>query len=256
MADFVVEAHGIRKSFGPLPVLNGVDLAVSKGEVVVLMGPSGSGKTTLIRCLNLLEEPDAGRLSLCGCAFECGPRRGNRARARLTQRMRQRTAMVFQHFNLFPHMTALGNVIEGARFVRRLSGEDAAALGERLLARVGLADKRDEYPARLSGGQKQRIAIARALAMEPEVILFDEPTSALDPELRAEVLDVIKELAGEGMTMVVVTHESHFAREVADRIVFMDGGVVAETAAPEKFFTDPAHPRARAFLRLVDPGHG
>ena len=199
MADFMVEAQGIRKAFGPLPVLNGVDLAVSKSEVVVLMGPSGSGKTTLIRCLNLLEEPDAGRLSLCGCAFECGP---------------------------------------------RLSREDAAALGERLLARVGLADKRDEYPARLSGGQKQRIAIARALAMEPEVILFDEPASALDPELRAEVLDVIKELAGEGMTMVVVTHESHFAREVADRIVFMDGGVVAEEAAPEKFFTDPVNPRA------------
>ncbi|EHR61339.1 amino acid ABC transporter ATP-binding protein [Saccharomonospora cyanea] len=252
MTAATIELTGIHKAFGDLEVLRGVDLSVERGEVVVLMGPSGSGKTTLVRCMNLLEEPDAGHVRICDCAFQCGVRRDRRGRARLMQQARQRTGMVFQQFNLFPHMTALENVIEGPRQVRRLPGAEAVSLGERLLDRVGLADKRDVYPSRLSGGQKQRVAIARALAMEPQVVLFDEPTSALDPELHAEVLQVIRELAADGMTMVIVTHETHFARDVADRIVFMDGGVVVEEAAPETFFTRPAKERVRSFLRLVD----
>ncbi|MFF5992365.1 MULTISPECIES: amino acid ABC transporter ATP-binding protein [Prauserella] len=247
-----IELTGIHKAFGELEVLRGVDLSVERGEVVVLMGPSGSGKTTLVRCMNLLEEPDSGHVRICDCAFSCGASRDGRGRARLMQRARQQTGMVFQQFNLFPHMTALGNVIEGPRQVRKLPTAEAIALGERLLDRVGLADKRDVHPSRLSGGQKQRVAIARALAMEPEVVLFDEPTSALDPELHAEVLEVIQELAGDGMTMVIVTHETHFAREVADRIVFMDGGVVVEDATAEAFFTRPSKERVRTFLRLVD----
>ncbi|UUV30006.1 amino acid ABC transporter ATP-binding protein [Amycolatopsis roodepoortensis] len=251
MSDFTIELTGIRKSFGELDVLRDVNLTVERGEVIVLMGPSGSGKTTLVRCMNLLEEPDAGHIRICGCEFECGTRR-DRGRKRLEQRARTHAGMVFQQFNLFPHMTALGNVIEGPRQVRKLSEAQAKELGERLLDRVGLADKSGEYPSRLSGGQKQRVAIARALAMEPEVVLFDEPTSALDPELHAEVLDVIQSLAREGMTMVIVTHETHFAREVADRIVFMDGGVIVEEATPDVFFTRPLQERARSFLRLVD----
>ncbi|SFB56664.1 amino acid ABC transporter ATP-binding protein, PAAT family [Amycolatopsis marina] len=252
MTTTTIELSGICKAFGDLEVLRGVDLSVERGEVVVLMGPSGSGKTTLVRCMNLLEEPDAGHVRICDCAFECGTRRDRRGRAKLMQRARQRTGMVFQQFNLFPHMTALGNVIEGPHQVRKLPMPEAVALGERLLERVGLADKRDVHPSRLSGGQKQRVAIARALAMDPEAVLFDEPTSALDPELHAEVLEVIQELAADGMTMVIVTHETHFAREVANRIVFMDGGVVVEEASPETFFTRPSKERVRSFLRLVD----
>jgi ABC-type polar amino acid transport system ATPase subunit len=251
MSTNVIELNEIYKSFGKLDVLRGVDLTVERGEVVVLMGPSGSGKTTLARCINLLEEPDSGRLRVCGCEFECGSTRRKRARSQLAQQVRRRTGMVFQQFNLFPHMTALENVIEGPRQVRKASMAEAIDMGERLLSRVGLEDKRDEYPSRLSGGQKQRVAIARALAMEPEVVLFDEPTSALDPELHAEVLEVIRELASEGMTMVIVTHETHFARQVADRIVFMDGGVIVEESSPEVFFTRPSQERARSFLRLV-----
>lgn len=252
MAEIPVRVHELRKRFGELEVLKGIDLSVSRGEVVVLMGPSGSGKTTLIRCMNLLEEPDSGQVEICGCSFECGVRKHKRQRIRLVQQARWRTAMVFQHFNLFPHMTALANVIEGARYIRSLSKEQAVELGEKLLDRVGLAAKRDEYPSRLSGGQKQRVAIARALAMEPEVVLFDEPTSALDPELRAEVLHVMRELADDGLTMVVVTHETHFARELADRVVLMEGGVVLEEAEPSVFFTNPSNPRTRSFLRLLE----
>nr|WP_308284356.1 amino acid ABC transporter ATP-binding protein [Pseudonocardia oceani] len=229
-----------------------MDLTVQRGEVVVIMGSSGSGKTTLLRCMNLLEEPDEGRVQICGCTIDCGDRKRSRVRRQQVQRARQRTGMVFQQFNLFPHLTALGNVIEGAVQARGLPRARAVELGERLLDRVGLADKRDEHPARLSGGQKQRVAIARALAMEPEVVLFDEPTSALDPELHNEVLAVIRELAADGMTLVIVTHETQFAREVADRIVFMDGGVIVEEATPEQFFTRPAHARARSFLQLVE----
>ena len=244
---------GIHKCFGDNQVLRGVDLAVNRGEVAVIMGCSGSGKTTLLRCMNLLEEPDSGQVSICGCTLGCGARmKGERGRRRQVQRARRNTAMVFQHFNLFPHKTALQNVIEGPAYILGLTRSDAVGLGERLLDRVGLADKRDEYPARLSGGQKQRVAIARALAMQPQVVLFDEPTSALDPELRHEVLAVMRGLAEEGMTMVIVTHETQFAREVADHIVFMDGGVILEQAPPEAFFTRPTHARAKSFLRLVE----
>ncbi|WP_433418044.1 amino acid ABC transporter ATP-binding protein [Microtetraspora malaysiensis] len=237
----IVSVRDLHKRFGDLEVLKGVDLDVERGEVVVVMGPSGSGKTTLIRCLNLLEVPDAGAVRICG----------HELTKRSAREVRRRTAMVFQQFNLFPHMTALQNVMEGPLSVRRVPRAQAEPQARELLARVGLADKCDCYPAKLSGGQKQRVAIARALAMKPEVILFDEPTSALDPELHAEVLQVMRELAREGMTMVVVTHETAFAREVADRVVFMDGGTVISQGPPSSFFTDPDHPRVRAFLRLV-----
>ncbi|OZM79982.1 amino acid ABC transporter ATP-binding protein [Pseudonocardia sp. MH-G8] len=247
-----VQVEGIRKRFGRTEVLAGVDLTVQRGEVVVIMGSSGSGKTTLLRCMNLLEEPDEGRVSICGCVVQCGRRVRGRKHRQQVQLARQRTGMVFQQFNLFPHLTALDNVIEGACHARGLPRTQAVPLGERLLDRVGLAAKRDEHPARLSGGQKQRVAIARALAMEPEVVLFDEPTSALDPELHDEVLAVIRELAADGMTMVIVTHETQFARDVADRVVFMDGGVIVEQSSPEVFFTRPTNVRARSFLRLVE----
>jgi cystine transport system ATP-binding protein len=255
---YQIEVEGLRKRFGRLEVLRGIDLAVRHGEVVVVMGRSGSGKTTLIRCMNLLEEPDAGRVRICGLEVGCGAGARGRARARCIREIRMRAGMVFQQFNLFPHMTALGNVIEGPITVKGMPRAEAIALGEALLGRVGLADKRDEYPSRLSGGQKQRVAIARALAMQPAVMLFDEPTSALDPELHDEVLQAMRALARDGMTMVVVTHEIRFAQEVADRVVFMDGGLVVEEAPPSEFFSRPQHPSARAFLRLVahQPGAG
>ena len=250
--DCTVRVADVHKRFGSLEVLKGVSLGVRRGEVIVVMGPSGSGKTTLIRCMNLLEEPDSGTVSVCGRTISCGPGSRGRERAREIREIRTRAAMVFQQFNLFPHMTALENVIEGPLSVRGLPRPDAVSLGERLLERVGLAEKRNEHPARLSGGQKQRVAIARALAMEPEVILFDEPTSALDPELHLEVLQVIRELADDGMTMVVVTHEVQFAREVADRVVFMADGLILEEAPPAEFFANPRHARARTFLHLVE----
>ena len=251
-SDCQIRVSGLHKRFGSLAVLSGIDLTVQRGEVVVIMGPSGSGKTTLIRCMNFLEEPDAGEVTVCGIGVPCGHHRRGRERARQIREIRKRAGMVFQQFNLFPHMTALENVIAGALSVRRVPRAQAVALGERLLARVGLADKRDQYPARLSGGQKQRVAIARALAMEPEVVLFDEPTSALDPELHEEVLQTMRELARDGMTMVVVTHEVRFAHDVADRVLFMDGGVILEEAPAREFFAAPKHARARSFLRLVE----
>lgn len=252
--DCQIRVEGLHKKFNRLEVLKGVDLTIKRGEVIVVMGPSGSGKTTLIRCINFLETPDAGRVVVCGLEVPgaSGKQLGIGERKRRIREIRLRAAMVFQQFNLFPHLTVLGNVIEGPIQVRRMPRTDAIALGERLLARVGLAAKRDEYPARLSGGQKQRVAIARALAMEPEVILFDEPTSALDPELHEEVLQTMRELARDGMTMVVVTHEVRFAQDVADRVVFMDGGVILEDAPAAEFFARPKHPRVCAFLRLVD----
>jgi cystine transport system ATP-binding protein len=251
-----VQVRGLSKRFGQLEVLKRIDLTIHRGEVVVIMGPSGSGKTTLLRCINFLEEPDAGTVTVCGLEVPCGGKTGGRDRSRRIREIRMRAGMVFQQFNLFPHMTALGNVIEGPITVRRMRRADAVALGERLLARVGLADKRDEYPSRLSGGQKQRVAIARALAMEPEVVLFDEPTSSLDPELHEEVLQAMRGLARDGMTMIVVTHETRFARDVADRVLFMDGGAILEEAPTSEFFDRPKHPRARAFLNLVDHAAG
>ncbi|MEU6409209.1 amino acid ABC transporter ATP-binding protein [Microbispora sp. NPDC046933] len=246
-----IDAHGLHKRFGDLQVLKSVDLSVHSGEVVVVMGPSGSGKTTLLRCLNLLEQPDAGIVTVRGRTVDCSVRGAGRGQARLVRDIRIRTAMVFQHYNLFPHMTVLQNVVEGPLSVRRLPRPYAQEVGERLLERVGLADKRDEYPSRLSGGQKQRVAIARALAMDPEVVLLDEPTSSLDPELRAEVLQVLRDLARRGMTMVIVTHEIAFAREVADRVLFMDNGYILEEQAPQTFFSDPANTRVRSFLRVM-----
>jgi ABC-type polar amino acid transport system ATPase subunit len=251
-ADVQIHATGITKRFGGLTVLRDVDFSVHKGEVVVLMGVSGSGKTTLIRCLNLLEEPDAGSLDICGIAIECGAKKQSRDRRERVHQVRTQVGMVFQAFHLFPHKTALENVIEGPIVVKKMSRGEAVALGTDLLNQVGLGDKCDTYPSRLSGGQKQRVAIARALAMHPQVVLFDEPTSALDPELHEEVLRVMRKLAADGMTMVVVTHETGFARDVADRVLFLDDGQVVEEAPAKQFFERPEHPRARAFLRMVE----
>jgi L-cystine transport system ATP-binding protein len=245
-----VRAENLHKRFGKLEVLKGISLSVNKGEVVVVMGPSGSGKTTLIRCLNFLEEPEEGNVMIC--SLEVRSQDKGRERAARIRALRTKAAMVFQSFNLFPHMTALGNVIEGPVQVLKVPQAEANAQGLKLLAKVGLEHKANEFPSRLSGGQKQRVAIARALAMNPEVVLFDEPTSALDPELHEEVLQTMRTLANEGMTMIVVTHEIKFAREVADRVIFMDGGVIVEEAPPAEFFANPKHPRSKAFLRLVE----
>jgi len=245
----MIKATGLVKEYGGHRVLDGIDLSVAEGEIVVLLGPSGSGKSTLLRCLNGLEQLTDGSVEVAGTRVEAGMKRGERdARFRA---IRRRTGMVFQQFNLYPHKTALGNVTEALRIVAKMPKTQADAEGERLLARVGLADKRDAYPSRLSGGQQQRVAIARALAPGPAVMLFDEPTSALDPELVGEVLDVMRELAREGMTMIVVTHEIKFARQVASRIVFLDGGSIVEEADPETFFTSPASERARRFIRQL-----
>ena len=249
----VITVLGLVKSFGANKVLQGVDFSVRKGEVVVIMGPSGSGKTTLLRSLNFLELPDAGSITVCGTEVSRdGSPKLSREDQKKIKAIRQRTAMVFQSFNLFPHRTALENVTEGLISVRHIKKSDAVERGMRLLERVGLAAKANEYPARLSGGQKQRVAIARGLAMEPEVILFDEPTSALDPALREDVLVVMRELARDGMTMLVVTHEVRFAQDVADRVVFMDGGVVVEDTTPEAFFGGTGSPRVRQFLNLIE----
>ncbi|WP_198082983.1 amino acid ABC transporter ATP-binding protein [Variovorax sp. E3] len=248
---FPVQVRNLAKSFGANNVLRQIDLTVSRGEVVVIMGPSGSGKTTLIRSLNFLEMPDRGTVRMCGIEIaDAGPKPSAETRRRMRE-IRRRTAMVFQSFNLFPHMTAVENVIEGMVSVQGLRKAAALPRGRELLAQVGLLEKADEYPGRLSGGQKQRVAIARALAMNPEVILFDEPTSALDPELRGEVLKVMRDLAGKGMTMLVVTHETHFARDVADRIIFMEGGVIVDDAPPAQFFGPATSQRAKDFLGLI-----
>ncbi|PRE45519.1 ectoine/hydroxyectoine ABC transporter ATP-binding protein EhuA [Burkholderia multivorans] len=248
-----VAVRGLVKSFGNNAVLRGVNFSVERGEVVVIMGPSGSGKTTLLRSLNFLEVPDAGSVSVCGIDVACsGEARLTRDDQSRIKAIRQRSAMVFQSFNLFPHRTALENVIEGLVSVRKMKKPEAVERGMRLLERVGLSSKAKAYPAQLSGGQKQRVAIARGLAMEPEVILFDEPTSALDPALREDVLAVMRELANDGMTMLIVTHEVRFARDVADRVVFMDGGVVIEDADPNVFFSGAGNPRVRQFLHLIE----
>ena len=244
----LLTARGIRKSFGDNEVLRSIDLEVRRGEVVVLIGPSGSGKTTVLRSLNGLETPDGGALTIAG-----GPSLDFANTITKAERyaLRDRSAMVFQQHNLFPHMTALQNVTEGPVRVLRRPKAEAEAAARTLLERVGLAEKADHYPAQLSGGQQQRVAIARALAMDPQVMLFDEPTSALDPELVGEVLDVMKGLARDGMTMVVVTHEMGFAREVADTVVFLDQGVVVESGPPDRVLGAPNHARTRAFLSKI-----
>jgi polar amino acid transport system ATP-binding protein len=241
-----IEIRDLHKSFGSLEVLRGINFHVEPGEVVCVIGPSGSGKSTLLRCVNLLEEPTSGSVSVAGVELtdpECD-----------IDAVRRGIGMVFQQFNLFPHLTALGNVTIAQRKVLRRPRAEADKIARANLDRVGLADKIEAYPAQLSGGQQQRVAIARALALGPKVMLFDEPTSALDPELVGDVLGVMRKLALDGMTMLVVTHEMSFAREVADRVVFMDGGVVVEDGPPSQVITAPRHERTRTFLsRVLDP---
>mgnify|MGYP005749177937 FL=1 len=250
MTSPMILADGIRKRFGANEVLKGVSLTLAKGEVVAVIGPSGSGKSTLLRCLNHLETIDAGRIVIEGDVLADNDAHGHAryvADAEV-RRICRRMGMVFQHFNLFPHLTVLQNVIEAPITVKGMKREAILPKAEELLRKVGLFDKRDAYPSRLSGGQKQRVAIARALAMEPDIMLFDEPTSALDPELTGEVLRTMRQLADERMTMLVVTHEMGFAREVASRVVFMDGGELIESRPAAAFFASPQHPRTRAFL--------
>jgi len=241
--EVLIKTQNLQKSFGKLNVLQGIDMEISKGDVVVVIGPSGSGKSTFLRCLNRLEEPTGGKIYFEGediTAPKCN-----------INLHRQKMGMVFQQFNLFPHMTVLRNLTIAPMKLLKMSKEDAEKKALSLLERVGLSDKANAYPNQLSGGQKQRVAIVRALAMNPDVMLFDEPTSALDPEMVGEVLEVMKELAREGMTMVVVTHEMGFAKEVADRVVFMADGVIAEQGSPEELFTNPQNPRTQQFLQSV-----
>ena len=252
-AEFAVEVRGVHKSFGALEVLQGVDLLVRKGEVTVILGPSGSGKSTLLRTLNHLEKVDRGTVRIDGDLIGYR-RKGNKLhelRERDILRQRSRIGFVFQNFNLFPHLTVLENVVEAPVSAQGRDRAEVEAEAIALLERVGVGDKAHEYPRQLSGGQQQRVAIARALALRPAVILFDEPTSALDPELVGEVLAVIKQLARDGATLVIVTHEVGFAREVADTAVFMDGGVVVEQGPPSQVIDDPQHDRTKAFLSRV-----
>jgi polar amino acid transport system ATP-binding protein len=253
MSEPMVSAEGVHKCFGRLEVLKGITLRVQPGEVMCLLGPSGSGKSTFLRCINHLEKINSGRLSVDGelVGYRQVGDRLHELRESEVARKRSEIGMVFQHFNLFPNMTALDNVTCAPIRVKKTAREEAEARARELLARVGLPDKLDCYPAQLSGGQQQRVAIARALAMEPKLMLFDEPTSALDPELVGEVLQAMKQLAGEGMTMIVVTHEMGFAREVADTVVFMDAGVVVEAGSPSEVLSNPRHERTRAFLSKV-----
>lgn len=244
----MIEFQGVHKWFGNLHVLDDINLVVKPGEVVVVCGPSGSGKSTLIRTINRLEPIDKGRLTVDGMDLSDPTTNINKLRAEI--------GFVFQQFNLYPHLSVLGNITLAPTKVRKLSGRDAEAQAMALLERVGLTDKKHSYPPQLSGGQQQRVAIARALAMRPKIMLFDEPTSALDPEMIGEVLAVMRDLAGEGMTMVVITHEMGFAREVSHRIAFIDQGKILEVAAPSDFFTNPRHERARQFLnQVLSPMH-
>ncbi|MBV8929628.1 MAG: amino acid ABC transporter ATP-binding protein [Mycobacteriaceae bacterium] len=246
----MVLAEQVCKDFGALKVLKGVSLEVAKGQVLVIVGPSGSGKSTFLRCINHLETVTAGRLYVDGELVGYREARGklHQLKPREAAKQRREVGMVFQHFNLFPHRTALENLVEAPMHVKGVKREQAIARARDLLAQVGLSDKANAYPAQLSGGQQQRVAIARALAMDPKLMLFDEPTSALDPELVGEVLAVMKKLASEGMTMLVVTHEMGFAREVADQLVFMDEGVIVEAGKPREVLTKPRHERTKAFL--------
>jgi cystine transport system ATP-binding protein len=242
----MIVVEKLTKQFNGQVVLNGIDLEVKEGEVVAIIGPSGSGKTTFLRCLNFLETPTSGRIKVGD--IEIDSSKPLNQQQGLVRRLRQHVGFVFQNFNLFPHRTALENVIEGPIVVKKMPREAATALGRKLLARVGLAGKEDAYPRRLSGGQQQRVAIARALAMEPEVILFDEPTSALDPELVGEVLATIRSLAEENRTMVIVTHEMSFARDVANRVIFFDKGVIVEQGEAKALFANPKQERTKQFL--------
>jgi polar amino acid transport system ATP-binding protein len=249
----MVKAEGVHKRFGRLEVLKGIDLEVQPGEVMVMLGPSGSGKSTFLRCINHLEEINAGRLSVDGelVGYRESGDKLHELPEREVARKRSEIGMVFQHFHLFPHMTALDNVALAPTRVAKLSRDKARERARELLARVGLEDKVNVYPVALSGGQQQRVAIARALAMQPKLMLFDEPTSALDPELVGEVLDAMRQLARDGMTMIVVTHEMGFAREVADAVVFMDDGAVVESGRPDQVLSNPQQERTRAFLSKV-----
>jgi polar amino acid transport system ATP-binding protein len=253
MSDPVLRVSGLVKRFGAVDVLRGIDLTVTRGDRIAILGASGSGKSTLLRCLNFIELPTAGTVQFNGRIIGTErPRRDGAAERVYPQseltKVRQRIGMVFQQFNLFPHMTAVGNVMEGLRTVRGMSRPTAHARAMAELARVGLAEKADEYPARLSGGQKQRVAIARALAMDPELLLFDEPTSALDPELVGEVLSVILSLAEEGRTMLLVTHEIGFAYHVANRVIFLSDGIIYEAGTPDEVLKRPSQPHTQAFL--------
>ncbi|WP_438315412.1 amino acid ABC transporter ATP-binding protein [Sporosarcina sp. FA9] len=243
----MISIKGLYKKFGELEVLKGIDLEVNNGEVVVIIGPSGSGKTTLLRCLNILEVPTAGTIILEGHKADFSMP----LKKKDVDYFKKKSGMVFQHYNLFPHKTALENVMEGPVIVKKEAKEVARKKAGQLLTKVGLSDKFDFYPHQLSGGQQQRVGIARALAMEPKVMLFDEPTSALDPELVGEVLQVMKDLANEGMTMVVVTHEMRFAKDVADVVIFMDDGKVIERDKPSEMFKNPKEERTRQFLNLL-----
>jgi polar amino acid transport system ATP-binding protein len=245
MADdqFLLEIEDLRKSFGDVEVLKGISLRVRPGEVIIIIGPSGSGKSTLLRCINRLEEPTRGQIRVAGTEIT--------TRGVDLNRVRKDIGMVFQAFNLYPHLTALGNVTLALRKVLRMSRQDADARGRLMLGHVGLAEKANAYPSELSGGQQQRVAIARALALEPKLMLFDEPTSALDPELVGGVLRVMRDLRAEGMTMVVVTHEMSFARDAGDRVLFMDGGETLEEGTPSTIFRNPAHKRTREFLQRI-----
>ena len=252
MNQTMIKMTDIHKSFGDHPVLAGVNLKVHKGESIAIIGPSGAGKSTLLRCINKLESIDKGAIEIEGTVVAAKNEPGyTMAHKSEVKAALAKTGMVFQSFNLFPHKTAMGNVIEALLTVKKMNKAEAIKIGEKQLARVGLADKADQYPSHLSGGQKQRVAIARALAMDPDVMLFDEPTSALDPELVGEVLEVIRRLAEEDMTMLIVTHEMSFAREVADRVIFIDGQKIIANAPPKEFFDNPDQPRIRTFLEKM-----
>jgi polar amino acid transport system ATP-binding protein len=250
----MVRIRGLGKQFGTNQVLSDIDLDIERGTTVAVIGPSGSGKSTLLRCINHLEVPSTGTVEIDGDPIgDCGNPSGasEREREKRLNRMRSKVGMVFQRFNLFPHRTALGNVMEGLLVVRRIKPDAARQAAIEMLDRVGLADKRDSYPSQISGGQQQRVAIARALVMRPKVMLFDEVTSALDPELVEDVLTVMRDLALQGLTMIVVTHEMGFARDVAKSVIFMDKGAIVEQSAPEEMFTAPKNERTQAFLKKV-----
>ncbi len=247
----IVEIQDLHKNFGPLEVLKGISMNVQQGEVVTIIGRSGSGKSTLLRCVNFLEQPTHGQITVDGVSVHVEQHRLSREQKRDIRNIRLSTGMVFQEFNLFPHLSVIENLIEAPVTVKGMGKSEATAIGEGFLEKVGLSAKRDEFPNRLSGGQKQRVAIARALTMQPKVMLFDEPTSALDPELVGEVLAVMRELADEGMTMLVVTHEMAFARDVSSRIIFMEEGIIAEQGPPEQLFNNPQSDKTRMFLQRI-----